>query len=497
MAKNENLHKAKDAKKDEFYTQYEDIQNELNHYEQHFKGKTVLCNCDDPFESNFCKFFLRNFNYLGLKRLICTSYSTSPVIGQQLTLFDWMDEPVVQGTGYVMDIREVPMANGRGVSDADIDALLKSKKRGVKKLKGDGDFRSEECIEYLKQADIVVTNPPFSLFREYVAQLMAYQKNFLIIGNVNAITYKEIFPLIKDNKLWLGASIHSGDRKFYVPDDYPLHAAGCGVDKNGRKYIRVKGVRWFTNLDYAMRHEELVLYKRYYGNEEEYPHYANYDAIEVSKVSDIPCDYYEEIGVPITYLDKHNPDQFEIVGASRWLGKPMSEIAPKGSYVSGGVRFYLPVESSQSVNVERERERERGSRAADALPLPLRPDCHQAPQSIDGSMIESSSSGRCSGIMGVPITFLDKYNPEQFEIIGCADYTGKYGSDEIGIGRIGEEWIEKYRAQGGKGHYTANMTSLVYYDTGGNAKNTFKRILIRRRVNRENRAETNQGQGSV
>ena len=504
MAKNENLHKAKDAKKDEFYTQYEDIQNELNHYEHHFKGKTVLCNCDDPFESNFCKFFLRNFNYLGLKRLICTSYSTSPVIGQQLTLFDWMEEPVVQGNGYVMDIREVPMANGRGVSDADIDALLKSKKRGVKKLKGDGDFRSNECIEYLKQADIVVTNPPFSLFREYVAQLMAYQKNFLIIGNVNAITYKEIFPLIKDNRLWLGASIHSGDRKFYVPDDYPLHAAGCGVDKNGRKYIRVKGVRWFTNLDYAMRHEELVLYKRYYGNEEEYPHYANYDAIEVSKVSDIPCDYYEEIGVPITYLDKHNPDQFEIIGASRWLGKPMSEIAPKGSYVSGGVRFYLPVESSQSVNVERERERERGrerererEREETPLPLPLRPDRHQASKSTDASMTESSSNERCSGIMGVPITFLDKYNPEQFEIIGCADYTGKYGSDEIGIGRIGEEWIEQYRAQGGKGHYTANMTSLVYYDTDGNAKNTFKRILIRRRVNRENRAETNQGQGSA
>ena len=314
MAKNENLHRAKDAKKDEFYTQYEDIQNELNHYEQHFKGKTVLCNCDDPFESNFCKFFLRNFNYLGLKRLICTSYSTSPVIGQQLTLFDWMDEPVVQGNGYVMDIHEVPMANGRGVSDADIDALLNSKRRGVKKLKGDGDFRSEECIEYLKQADIVVTNPPFSLFREYVAQLMAYQKNFLIIGNVNAITYKEIFPLIKENKLWLGASIHSGDRKFYVPDDYPLQAAGCGMDANGRKYIRVKGVRWFTNLDYAMRHEELVLYKRYYSNEKDYPKYDNYDAINVGKTADIPCDYPEIMGVPITFLDKYNPEQFEIVG---------------------------------------------------------------------------------------------------------------------------------------------------------------------------------------
>ena len=477
MAKNENLHKAKDAKKDEFYTQYEDIQNELNHYEQHFNGKTVLCNCDDPFESNFCKFFLRNFNYLGLRRLICTSYDTSPVVGKQLSLFDDENEPVVRGHGYVMDIKEVPMANGRGVSDEDIDALLKAKRRGVKKLKGDGDFRSEECIEYLKEADIVVTNPPFSLFREYVAQLMTYNKSFLIIGNVNAITYKEIFPLIKDTKLWLGASIHSGDRKFYVPDDYPLHAAGCGIDKNGRKYIRVKGVRWFTNLDYAIRHEELVLYKKYYGNEEEYPHYANYDAINVNKVADIPCDYFEEIGVPITYLDKHNPEQFEIIGASRWMGKPMSEIASKGSYVAGGVRFYLPEACSQSVNVERESRRSAARQQA-PLPLPLRQNRYQT-QSTDDCMTELLSREKCSGIIGVPITFLDKYNPDQFEIIGCADYTGKYGSDEIGINRIGEEWIAKYRAQGGKGHYTANMTSLVYYDTQGIAKNTFKRILIK------------------
>ena len=492
MAKNENLHKAKDAKKDEFYTQYEDIQNELNHYEQHFKGKTVLCNCDDPFESNFCKFFLRNFNYLGLKRLICTSYSTSPVIGQQLTLFDWMDEPVVRGNGYVMDIREVPMANGRGVSDADIDALLKSKKRGVKKLKGDGDFRSEECIEYLKQADIVVTNPPFSLFREYVAQLMEYGKKFLIIGSKNAVTYKEIFPLIKEDKVWLGYGFRKDDAYFRIPLE---RAAGYapGVYNPTTGLVHFRNCTWYTNLDIQKRHEELTLFKRYYGNEEEYPHYANYDAIEVSRISDIPCDYYEEIGVPITYLDKHNPDQFEIVGASRWLGKPMSEIAPKGSYVSGGVRFYLPldkpVESGDNLLEEKRRKKKR--REEKRVPLPLRPDRHQAPKSIDGSMTESLSSERCSGIMGVPITFLDKYNPEQFEIIGCADYTGKYGSDEIGIGRIGEEWIEKYRAQGGKGHYTANMTSLVYYDTGGNAKNTFKRILIRRRVNRKNRAETN------
>ena len=403
--KNEGLSKARDAKKDEFYTAYEDIQAEMNHYEDKFQGKTVLCNCDDPFESNFCKFFLRNFNYLGLKRLICTSYSTSPFIGQQLTLFDGADEPVVRGHGYVMDVKEVPMANGRGVSDEDIDALLKSKKRGVKKLKGDGDFRSEECIDYLKQADVVVTNPPFSLFREYVAQIMVYQKDFLIIGNVNAITYKDIFPLIKNNKLWLGASIHSGDRKFYVPNDYPLRAAGCGVEDDGRKYIRVKGVRWFTNLDYAMRHEELVLYKRYYGNEEEYPKYDNYDAINVDKTADIPCDYFENLGVPLTYLDKYNPSQFEIVGSSRELAQPMSEIAPKGSYEPGGPRFYLAVDrfsdTADNLNGTERNGTERNGNIA-----------------VYTSELLSGAS--CNGILGVPITFLDKYSPDQFEIIGLA-----------------------------------------------------------------------------
>ena len=473
MAKNENLHKAKDAKKDEFYTQYEDIQNELNHYEQHFKGKTVLCNCDDPFESNFCKFFLRNFNYLGLKRLICTSYGTSPVVGQQLSLFDDENEPVVRGHGYVMDITGIPMANGRGVSDEDIDALLKSKKRGVKKLKGDGDFRSEECIRYLKEADIVVTNPPFSLFREYVAQLITYRKNFLIIGNVNAITYKEIFPLIKDNELWLGASIHSGDRKFYVPDDYPLRAAGCGVDKNGRKYIRVKGVRWFTNLDYAIRHEKLVLYKKYYGNEAEYPHYANYDAININKVADIPCDYFEEIGVPITYLDKHNPDQFEIIGASRWLGKPMSEIAPKGSYVAGGVRFYLPLD-----NMNRAEDNQHNTTQHNTtVSLSLRQNCHQAKGS-DDCMTVLLSRERCSGIMGVPITFLDKYNPEQFEIIGM---TASADTMDNPV-QLGESFMSEYRRQGGTGHFSANMYGVCYYDKYGKAKVPYGRILIKRRT---------------
>ena len=174
---NDDLRAANKAKKDEFYTSYDDIQTEMNNYDDLFSGKTVLCNCDDPFESNFCKFFLKNFNYLKLKRLICTSYVSSPIVGTQMTIFDYMDEPVKRGHGYVMDISEVPMANGRGVSDDDIEKLLKSKKRGVKKLEGDGDFRSDECIEYLKQADIVVTNPPFSLFREYVALLTEYDKD--------------------------------------------------------------------------------------------------------------------------------------------------------------------------------------------------------------------------------------------------------------------------------------------------------------------------------
>ena len=385
MAKNENLHKAKEAKNDEFYTSYEDIQAEMNHYEDKFADKTVLCNCDDPFESNFCKFFLRNFNYLKLKRLVCTSYSTSQVIGRQLTLFDLMEEPIVRGNGYVMDITEVPMANGRGVSDEDINSLLRSKKRGVKKLKGDGDFRSEECIEYLKQADIVVTNPPFSLFRDYVALLNDYGKQFLIIGNVNAITYKEIFPLIKDNKMWLGASIHSGDRKFYVPDDYPLKAAGCGVEADGRKYIRVKGVRWFTNLDYAIRHEKLVLYKRYYGNEKDYPKYDNYDAINVDKVADIPCDYYEDMGVPITYLDKHNPEQYEII-----------------KFRKGNDEKDLTYTLENAIIFNRQTDRQ-----TDA-------ELHLTS--------ELSSGKRCNGIMGVPITFLDKYNPEQFIIVGLDRY---------------------------------------------------------------------------
>ena len=194
----------------------------------------------------------------------------------------------------------------------DLEDVKKMIRHRIRYLKGDGDFRSEESIELLKEADVVVTNPPFSVFREYVAQLVEYDKKFIIIGNQNAITYKEIFPLIKDRKVWLGASIHSGDREFRVPDSYPLNASGYRVDEEGNKYIRVKGVRWFTNLDYKERHEDIILYKKY--SEEEYPYYDNYDAIEVSKTAEIPSDYDGVMGVPITFLDKYNPEQFEIVG---------------------------------------------------------------------------------------------------------------------------------------------------------------------------------------
>ena len=209
---------------------------------------------------------------------------------------------------------------------------------GVQPLKGDGDFRSAECVELLKEADIVVTNPPFSLFREFVAQLMAYDKKFLIIGNVNALSYKEIFPLIQSNRMWFGASIHSGDRKFWVPDDYELNAAGCGIDETGRKYIRVKGVRWFTNLDYKERHEDLILYKLYAP--EEYPRYVNYDAIEVSRTEYIPCDYDGVMGVPITFIDKYNPDQFEIIGIGLELAN-MDIIRKRLGKLNGGPRLYL------------------------------------------------------------------------------------------------------------------------------------------------------------
>ena len=290
---NENLNKASLNKKDEFYTQLSDIEKELQHYKKHFKNKIVYCNCDDPRVSNFFNYFALNFEYLELKKLITTCYKN-----QEWNLFSQNASESAVYLEYEGD------KNGNKIPDAE--------EIGINQLKGDGDFRSEESIELLKQADIVVTNPPFSLFREYVDQLITHRKKFLIIGNVNAISYKEIFKLIKTNKIWMGPSIKSGDREFGVPGDYPLTAASSRVDENGNKFVRVKGVRWFTNLDYPSRYSDLELYKTY--SEENYPKYDNYDAINIDVTKEIPIDYKGHMGVPITFLDKYNPDQFEILG---------------------------------------------------------------------------------------------------------------------------------------------------------------------------------------
>lgn len=321
---NQDLKQAKNAKKDEFYTQLSDIENELKYYEKHFYGKTIFCNCDDPYESNFFKYFAMRFNQLGLKKLIATCYAGSPVADTQMSLFD-DNEPIKQtrtGVPHKIIITEVTDLNGDGaINLADVECLIKNDKNVLTRLEGNGDFRSNECVELLKEADIIVTNPPFSLFREYVALLVKHKKMFLIIGNVNAITYKEVFPLIMNNQMWLGPSITSGDRKFNVPDSYPLNAAGCGTDPDGKHFIRVKGVRWFTNLDHSKRHEPLDLYKHYAA--EEYPKYDNYDAVNVDKTVEIPMDYNGMMGVPITFVDKYCPEQFEIIGmAKRGAGDP-------------------------------------------------------------------------------------------------------------------------------------------------------------------------------
>lgn len=288
-AQNKNLHQAKNNKKDEFYTQLSDIENELRHYKEHFKDRVVYCNCDDPRVSNFFHYFSYNFEHLGLKKLIATCYKN-----QNADLFSQNDSEKAIYLEYTGD------KNGNSVPDPE--------EIGIIELKGDGDFRSAESIELLKQADIVVTNPPFSLFREYVAQLIGFDKKFLIVGHQNAISYKEIFSLIKDNKLWLGFGFKGGAGHF-INTQYEDYAT-AGNHKEGM--IRVSGVHWFTNLDISKRHEDLILYKNY--NEEEYPTYENFNAINVDKTKEIPVDYDGFMGVPITFLDKYNPDQFELIG---------------------------------------------------------------------------------------------------------------------------------------------------------------------------------------
>ena len=287
---NKLLNQAKSSKNDEFYTILSDIEKELRHYKKHFKNKTVLCNCDDPRGSKFFHYFSFNFEQLGLKKLITTCYKN-----QQMELFSEHKSEKAIYLEYTGD------KNQNKIPDPD--------EIGINHLNGDGDFRSEECIELLKEADIVVTNPPFSLFREYVAQLMKYKKKFIIIGNQNAITYKEIFPLIRDNKIWYGN--HVGDMKFKVPSYSEPRNTRYWEDENGQKWRSLGTICWFTNMDIAKRHESLICYKKF--DKQEYPKFVNYDAINVDKVRDIPVDYDGVMGVPITFLDKHNPDQFEII----------------------------------------------------------------------------------------------------------------------------------------------------------------------------------------
>lgn len=314
---NKNLNNANKAKKDEFYTQLSDIEKELRHYKEHFKDKVVFCNCDDPRVSNFFHYFSYNFEKLGLKKLITTCYKN-----QDADLFSQNQSEKAIYLEYTGD------KNG--------DHIPNPEEIGIKHLKGDGDFRSRESIELLKQADIVVTNPPFSLFREYVAQLVEYDKKFLIIGSQNNVSYKDVFNLIKQNRIWLG---YMHPEKFVVPDNYEQREFRSWRDENGTNWRSLGNTCWYTNLDISKRHEEIILHRKF--NENDYPKYYNYNAIEVSKLADIPCDYDGEMGVPITFLDKYNPDQFEIIGSSITLGAPMTEIAKKGSFLAGGPRFYL------------------------------------------------------------------------------------------------------------------------------------------------------------
>jgi len=310
---NKNLHKAKDSKNDEFYTQLPDIERELGHYKEHFKDKVIFCNCDDPEESNFWKYFALNFEFLGLKKLITTHFET--------------EKP-----SYKLEI----------VKDINKDGKINQLDTIKTKLKQNGDFRSPECIEILKEADIVITNPPFSLFREYVAQLMEYNKHFIILGQQNAISYREIFKLIKENKLWLGVD-NNGTKWFQVPDHYEITTKSRKKIENGKQFFSMGSIVWFTNLDIKKRHENLILYNTYSGNESKYPKYDYYEAINVNKVTDIPIDYKGAMGVPITFLDKHNPEQFEIldgIGRYSMLTGPTNET--RGTYltkINGSPKF--------------------------------------------------------------------------------------------------------------------------------------------------------------
>ena len=379
MAGNSNLHDSARNKQDEFYTQLSLIEKELKHYRSFFAGKTVLCNCDDPYESNFFKYFAMNFNTLGLKKLVTTCYATSPVVGDEFEYYvdnagqlafvpDTDTTPLVCSTRrpYRVEITEVTDENNDGRADlADVEYLMRNRKNTMTLLNGDGDFRSPECVELLREADVVVTNPPFSLFREYITLLEEYRKYFIIIGNMNAVTYKEIFPMIAENRLWLG--YNSGHFWFKVPDSYEIKKTDFKIDEHGQKWRRMGNICWFTNVDIEKRHENMPLFRNY--SPELYPKYDNYDAINVDRTVDIPCDYYGVMGVPITFLSQYNPDQFEIVAFR------------KGT--DGKDLVYSFPDCSHSVNRERERERERENGTADGAAVLPYPRQTQADNSHD------------------------------------------------------------------------------------------------------------------
>ena len=427
MAKNSNLHAAKAAKNDEFYTQLTDIEKEMSHYREHFKGKTIFCNCDDPTRSNFWRYFHLNFGFLGLKKLIATHYDP------------------VQPT-YKLEYE--------GGDDYNIKAGVKSD------LTQNGDFRSPECIELLKECDIVVTNPPFSLFKEYVDQLMEYDKRFIIVGNKNSVTYKEFFPLIKDDRVWVGYRSMNSDFWLRVPDDQPCEKVVDGV--------RLKHIMacWFTNMPVAKREEPMVLFRKYYDDPSLYPKYDNYDAINVDKTADIPCDYFQCIGVPISFLDKYNPDQFEIVGCTE----------------SEGLGF------SNGLFDRRESEAAYGQRQAD-LQADLHPEKIKIVKFQDGSYkilpqpgldleqvaAEHKDDGfqYVSGVMGVPISFLDKYCPDQFEII--AFRKGEDGKDLVFTRERESSTVLSYPC-------STSIPGMIKNAEGRiNGKITYARVTVRRK----------------
>lgn len=334
MAKNSSFDRARKAKQDEFYTQLTDIEREMRYFKQHFKDKIILCNCDDPFESNFFKYFVLNFNRLGLKKLIATCYFSSPIVGQQLQYY--FDENGQMSFSFGDDGREkykvkrpykavvtsvYDKTGDGGVDMVDVAKLFMSGENELTELKGDGDFRSQECLELLDEADIVATNPPFSLFREYISILMEHNKSFIIIGSTNAISMKEIFPLLRNDKMWLGAPFQSGNAYFYIPEGVDTSQYAKGVYDPETRRVKFRNCCWYTNLDFRLRHEQLILVKRY--SPEEYPSYENLEnAINVNKIVDIPCDYEGLMGVPITFMSQYNPEQFEVLGLSREMSLP-------------------------------------------------------------------------------------------------------------------------------------------------------------------------------